>query len=86
MSQPPKTPGRSTSKGSGSDMAKGMSQASYGLSVAFGFVATVLVGWGIGRVLDGWLNTEPWIQVVGAVAGWVGGVFVVYYAAQRPLE
>lgn len=67
-------------------MAKGMSQASYGLSVAFAFVATVLAGWGIGRLLDGWLNTEPWIQVIGAVIGWVGGVVVVYYAAQRPMD
>jgi len=85
---PPQTPGRSTTsgrgRGSGSDMAKGMSQASWGLSVAFGFVATVMVGWGIGRLLDAWLGTEPWIQVTGAVIGWVGGVFVVYYAAQRP--
>ena len=86
MSQPPQTPGRSTSKGSGSDMAKGMSQASYGLSVAMGFVIMVLAGWGAGRLLDGWFGTEPWIQVVGAVVGWVAGVFVVYYASQRPLE
>lgn len=88
MSTPPETPGRSAapdrSGGSGSDMARGMSQASWGLSVAFGFVATVLVGWGIGRLLDSWLGTEPWIQVVGAVIGWVGGVFVVFYASQRP--
>lgn len=86
MSQPPTTPGSSPAKGSGSDMAKGMSQASYGLSVAFGFVLTLLAGWGLGRVLDNWLGTEPWIQVVGAVIGWVGGVFVVYYAAQRPQD
>jgi F0F1-type ATP synthase assembly protein I len=63
-------------------MAKGMSQASWGLSVAFGFVFTVLASWGLGRVLDNWLGTEPWIQVVGAVIGWVGGVFVVYYTVQ----
>lgn len=86
MSQPPTTPGSSPSKGSGSDMAKGMSQASYGLSVAIGFVLVVLAGWGLGRLLDNWLDTEPWIQVVGAVIGWVGGVFVVYYAAQRPQD
>jgi F0F1-type ATP synthase assembly protein I len=67
-------------------MAKGMSQASYGLSAAFGFVAAVLGGWGIGRFLDGRLGTDPWIQVAGAVIGWVAGFFVVYYAAQRPID
>ncbi len=73
---------RST-RGSGSDMARGMSQASYGLSVAFGFVGVVIALWLVGRAVDGWLGTEPWAQVVGAVAGWVLGVAVVYYAAQR---
>lgn len=67
-------------------MARGMSQASYGLSVAFGFVATVLLAWGVGRLLDGWLGTDPWLQVAGAVVGWIAGVFVVYYASQRPLD
>lgn len=88
MSSPPQTqdpsPDRTSPRGTGSDMARGMSQASYGLSVAFGFVATLLVGWGIGRFLDGRLGTEPWIQVIGAVVGWVAGFFVVYYAAQNP--
>ena len=64
-------------------MARGFSEASYGLAVAFGFVGVVLAGWLTGRVIDGWLEIEPWAQVVGAVAGWVGGVFVVYYASKR---
>lgn len=72
--------------GSGSDMAKGLSQASWGLAVAFGFVGVVVLGWLAGRLVDGLLDIEPWAQVVGAVAGWVGGVFVVYYAAQRRLD
>ncbi len=64
-------------------MAEGMNKASYGLSVALGFVAAVMIFWLAGKVLDGWLGTEPWAQVVGAVVGWVAGVFVVVYAAQR---
>ncbi len=67
----------------GSDMARGMSQASYGLAVAIGFAAIVAVAWGIGRLIDEWLGIEPWAQVVGAIAGWVLGVFVVYYASKR---
>ena len=67
----------------GSAMARGMNQASYGLSVAFGFVAAVIALWLAGRWVDGLLGTDPWAQVVGAVAGWVLGVFVVVYASQR---
>ncbi len=67
----------------GSEMAAGMSQASYGLSVAFGFVGVVVAFWFVGRLFDGWLGTEPWLQVAGSIAGWVLGVVVVYYAAQR---
>lgn len=64
-------------------MARGYSQASYGLSVAFGFVAAVIGSWFVGRLLDGWLGTEPWIQVVAAVIGWVLGVVLVVYASKR---
>jgi F0F1-type ATP synthase assembly protein I len=64
-------------------MARGMSQASRGLSVAFGFVIVVLVFWFAGRGLDGWLNTEPLFQIVGSVVGWALGVVTVYYAARN---
>lgn len=75
---------RSEGTGSaGSDMARGFSQASYGLSVAFAFVGVVIGFWLAGRALDGWLDVEPWFQVIGTVIGWGAGVVVVYYAAQR---
>jgi len=70
----------------GSSLTKGMNQASYGLSVAFAFVAVVMGLWLLGRWVDGVLHTEPWAQVVGAIVGWIGGVAVVYVAAQRGLE
>lgn len=62
-------------------MAKGASQATEGLSLAFGFVAAVLICWFAGRLLDGWLGTEPWFQLAGSIVGWVLGVIVVYQAA-----
>jgi F0F1-type ATP synthase assembly protein I len=64
-------------------MTKGMNQASYGLSVAFSFVAAVLAFFFAGRWIDGALGSEPWGQVVGAIVGWVAGVFIVYAASQR---
>jgi F0F1-type ATP synthase assembly protein I len=69
-------------RGIGSDYAKGMSQASDGLSTAFGFVVVVMVFWLGGRALDGWIGTEPWLQVVGAVAGWILGTLSVIYSAR----
>jgi F0F1-type ATP synthase assembly protein I len=68
--------------GIGSDYAKGMSQASEGLSTAFAFVAVVMVFWLGGRALDNWIGTDPWIQVVGAVVGWVLGTLSVIYSAR----
>ena len=76
--EPPAAPGSS-----GSEMARGLSQASWGLAVAFGFVGIVLLGWLVGRGIDALADIEPVGQVVGAVAGWIGGVFVVYWASQR---
>ncbi len=66
-----------------SDMAKGMSQASYGISVALGFALIVAACWGLGRLVDAWLGIRPWAQLVGAIGGWVLGVYVVYYASKR---
>ena len=63
-------------------MAKGMSQASHGLSVAFGFVGVVLAFWFLGRWVDGLLGIEPWAQIVGAIVGWVLGVVTVFYMAK----
>ncbi len=64
-------------------MARGMSQASQGLSVAFGFVLVVLVFWFGGRALDDWFGTEPWLQILGAVVGWALGVVTVYYSVRH---
>jgi F0F1-type ATP synthase assembly protein I len=71
------------SSSTGTDMAKGLTQASWGLAVALGFAVIVVVCWLAGRVLDDWLGTDPWFQIVGAVIGWLFGTVVVYYASQR---
>ncbi len=39
--------------------------------------------WFLGRLVDNWLGTEPWGQIVGALLGWVGGFLHVYYATQN---
>lgn len=67
----------------GTDMAKGMSEASRGHAAAFGFVGVVFAFWFLGRWIDGLLGTEPWVQVVGTIVGWVLGVVTVYYVSQQ---
>jgi F0F1-type ATP synthase assembly protein I len=69
--------------GIGRDMGRGFAEASQGLSLALGFVLPVVVLWLGGRVLDGWLGTHPWAQVVGSVLGWGLGFVYVLYASQR---
>lgn len=64
-------------------MARGMSQASRGLSVAFGFVGVVVAFWFLGRWIDDLFGIEPWAQIAGAIVGWVLGVVTVYYMAKN---
>jgi F0F1-type ATP synthase assembly protein I len=57
-----------------------------GLSLAFEFAGAVFLFWLIGRLVDNWLEIEPWGQVIGSLIGWGGGFLHVYYATQRPNE
>ena len=81
MEQKPPRP-----QSTGASMTQGMNQASYGLSVAFAFVATLLAFFFAGRWIDGLLGITPWAQVLGAIVGWVLGVIVVLQASQRGLR
>lgn len=69
---------RAGAKGSRDERGQGM-----GLAVKIGteLVAGVLVGVGIGWMLDRWLGTKPWLMVVffvlGAAAGFVGVIRTV---------
>jgi F0F1-type ATP synthase assembly protein I len=55
-----------------------------GLSLAFEFAGAVFLFWFVGRLVDAWLDIEPWGQVTGSLIGWAGGVLHVYYRARRP--
>ncbi len=57
-------------------------EAARGLSLAFEFAGAVFLFWFLGRLVDNWLGTEPWAQLVGALLGWVGGFLHVYYATK----
>ena len=38
--------------------------------------------WLLGRLVDNWLDIEPWGQVAGSVFGWIGGTLHVYYVTR----
>jgi F0F1-type ATP synthase assembly protein I len=57
--------------------------AAKGLSLAFEFAGAVFMFWFLGRLVDNWLDIEPWAQIVGALLGWVGGFLHVYYATRE---
>lgn len=73
------------------ERGKGLSQA---LKIGVELVASLVVGVGIGLLLDNWLGTAPWLLVVFFVLGAAAGMLNVYrvmsgmgqgvgYAAQR---
>lgn len=57
--------------------------ASEGTSLGYGFrlsvelMAGLLVGLGVGYLIDGWLGTRPWFMLVFMVLGMGGGILNV---------
>jgi ATP synthase protein I len=60
-----------------------MSQLSRGLRLGSEFVAAVLVGAGLGYLLDMWLHTSPWFFLAMVLLGFVAGVLNVVRAAAQ---
>lgn len=60
---------------------KDMSGMSRGLRLGSEFIAAILVGAGIGYLLDLWLGTSPWIMLVMLLVGFAAGVMNVTRSA-----
>jgi len=60
-----------------------MSQMSRGLRLGSEFVAAVLVGAGLGYLLDMWLQTSPWLFLAMMLFGFAAGVLNVVRSAAR---
>jgi len=54
-----------------------------GLRLGSEFVAAILVGLGIGWLLDSWLNTTPWLMLVMMMFGFAAGVLNVVRSASE---
>ena len=51
-------------------------------TVGLSFVLALVLGFGGGYLLDGWLGTRPWLSLLGFVAGLAAGVINVYRVMQ----
>lgn len=51
-------------------------------TVGLSFVFAIVLGFGAGYLLDGWLGTSPWFTLGGFVAGVVAGIINVYRVLQ----
>jgi ATP synthase protein I len=63
--------------------AKDMSGWNRGLRLGSEFVAAILVGAGIGWLLDTWLHTSPWLMLVMLIVGFAAGVLNVVRSANE---
>ena len=60
---------------------KDMTGLSRGLRLGSEFIAAILVGAGIGYLLDLWLKTSPWLMLVMLLVGFAAGVLNVVRSA-----
>ena len=72
------TPSICGSANVGSSVPFGLSR---GLRLGSEFIAAILVGAGIGYLLDLWLKTGPWLLLVFVLVGFAAGVLNVTRAA-----
>ncbi|WP_374374713.1 AtpZ/AtpI family protein [Dongia sp.] len=49
----------------------------YGFRLSVELLAGLLVGLGLGYVIDGWLGTRPWVMLVLMILGLGGGILNV---------
>jgi ATP synthase protein I len=47
-------------------------------TVGFAFVLAIVIGFGAGHLLDGWLGSSPWLTFVGFFLGLAAGILNVY--------
>jgi ATP synthase protein I len=53
------------------------------MKIAIELVVGILVGGFIGRLLDGWLGTAPWLMIVFLMLGFAAGLMNVVRTARR---
>lgn len=51
-------------------------------TVGLSFVLAIVMGFGGGYLLDGWLGTRPWLSFLGFFLGLAAGILNVYRVMQ----
>jgi ATP synthase protein I len=51
-------------------------------TVGLSFVLAIVLGFGGGYLVDGWLNTKPWFTFLGFFVGLAAGILNVYRVMQ----
>jgi F0F1-type ATP synthase assembly protein I len=51
-------------------------------TIGLSFVLAIVLGFGGGYLLDGWLGTRPWFTFLGFFAGLAAGIINVYRVMQ----
>ena len=51
-------------------------------TLGLSFVVAIVLGFGGGYFLDGWLGTKPWFMFLGFFAGLAAGIVNVYRVMQ----
>ena len=67
----------------GRDGGKQLKQAVRLGSVGIELAISTVIGWLIGRWLDGKFSTEPWLSIVGLLLGVVAGFRSLFLAAKK---
>jgi F0F1-type ATP synthase assembly protein I len=54
------------------------------MATAYGLIAAILVCGAVGYALDAWLQTRPWLSMLGLISGLVVGLYeLVRYVRAR---
>lgn len=67
----------------GEDRARTLRSIGVLSTVGFSFVLAIVIGAGVGYVLDGWLGTSPWLFLLFFFLGLAAGVRNVFISANR---
>ena len=72
-----------TDKQSGGSEKSWTTQLARYSQIGFALPATTVIGWFVGRLLDGWLHTT-WLYLAGLIVGIVAGFVELIRVASKP--
>lgn len=65
------------------ELAREGTSLGYGFRLSIELLAGLLVGLGMGYVIDGWLGTRPWLMLIFMILGLGGGVLNVMRVSKQ---